>query len=238
MVVVDRFTKMAHFIGLNENATAKDVADTFIGEVWKLHVLPTEIISDMDAKFSGEFWESLCKSLGTRRKMSTAYHPQIDGQTERTNQMREGYLRNFVNYDQNDWYQLQPLAEHAYNNSTTKAHGMSPFYANYGFHPQTEWMKEREAQNPGPGLYTHWMQVTHQHARKGLEQTREEMSKYYDRKARQQPDIKVGDLVMFNAKNIRTKRPTKKLGPRMHGPFKVLEVKKGERPFKLEISPR
>jgi len=192
----------------------------------------------MDAKFSGEFWESLCKSLGIKRKISTADHPQTDKQTERTNQTLEVYLRNFVNYDQNDWYQLLPLAEHAYNNSITNAHGMSPFYANYGFHPQTECMKEREAQNPGAGLYVHWMQVTHQHARKALEQTREEMSKYYHRKARQQTDIKVGDLVMLNAKNIRTKRPTKKLSPKMHGPFKVLEVKKGEQVFKLEISPR
>ena len=116
MVVVDRFTKIAHFIGLNENATAKDVEDTFLREVWKLHGLPHEIISDMDAKFSGEFGESLCESLGIKRKMSTAYHPQMDGQTERTNQTLEGYLRNFVNYDQNDWYQLWPLAEHAYNN--------------------------------------------------------------------------------------------------------------------------
>ena len=238
MVVVDRFTKMAHFIGLSENATAKDVADTFLREVWKLHGLPTEIISDMDAKFSGEFWESLCKSLDITRKMSTAYHPQTDGQTERTNQTLEGYLRNVFNYDQNDWYQLLPMAEHAYNNSATNAHGMSPFYANYGFHPQTEWMKEREAQNPGAGLYAHWMQTTHQRAKKALEKTQEDMSKYYDRKARQQPDIKVGDLVMLNAKNIRTKRRTKKLSPRLHGPFKVLEVKKGELVFKLEISPR
>jgi len=66
------------------------------------------------------------------------------------------------------------------------------------------------------------MQVTDQHARKAVEQTQEEMSKYYNRKARQQPDIKIGDLVMLNAKNIRTKRPTKKLSPRMHGPLKVL----------------
>jgi hypothetical protein len=237
MVVVDRFTKMAHFIGLEENATAKDVANVFLREVWKLHGLPTEIISDMDAKFSGEFWESLCKSLNIKRRMSTAYHPQTDGQTERTNQVLEGYLRNFVNYDQNDWYQLLPLAEHAYNNSATNAHGMSPFFANYGFHPQTEWMKEREVQNPGAQLYAHWMQTTHLQAREALERTRDNMSKYYDRKAKQQPDIKVGDLVMLNAKNIRTKRPSKKLSPRLQGPFKVLE-KRGNRAFKLEISPR
>ena len=102
---------MAHFIGLPTNATAKDVANVFLREVWKLHGLPTEIISDMDAKFSGELWESLCKLLGIKRKMSTAYHPQTDGQTERTNQVLEGYLRNFVNYDQDDWYQQLPLAE-------------------------------------------------------------------------------------------------------------------------------
>jgi len=65
--------------------------------------------------------------LGVRRPMSTAYHPQTDGQTERTNQVLEGYLRTFVNYDQNDWYQLLLLAEHAYNNSATNAHKMTPF---------------------------------------------------------------------------------------------------------------
>ena len=127
MVVVDCFTNMAHFIGLEHNATAKDVANVFLQEVWKLHGLPTEIISDMDAKFSGEFWESLCKSLNIKRKMSTAYHAQTDGQTERTNQVLQGYLRHFVNYDQDDWYQLLPLAEHAYNNSVNNAHGRYPF---------------------------------------------------------------------------------------------------------------
>ena len=66
MVVVDRITKMAHFIGLQENATAKDVVNAFLHEVWKLHGLPSEIVSDMDAKFSREFWESLCKLLGIK----------------------------------------------------------------------------------------------------------------------------------------------------------------------------
>ena len=132
-LVVDQFTKMAYFIALEHNATGNDVANMFLREVWKLHGLPTEIISDMDAKFSGEFWESLCKSLNIKPRMSRAYHPQTDGQTERTNQVLEGYLRNFVNYDPNDWYQLLPLAENAYNNSVTNRYGMSPCYAKYGF---------------------------------------------------------------------------------------------------------
>jgi len=155
IVVVDRFTKMAHFIGLEEKATARDVAESFLKEVWKLYGLPSEIISDMDAQFAGEFWESLCKKLGIKRKMSTAYHPQSDGQTERVNQVLGGYLPIFVNYDQDDWYHLLPLAEFAYNSSVTNAHNMTPFFANYSYHPQTEWLKEREARNPGANLYAH-----------------------------------------------------------------------------------
>ena len=160
---------MSHFIGLETNATAKDVADTFLKEVWKLHGLPSEIISDMDPKFFGEFWESLCKSLGVKRKMSTAYHPETDERKERTNEGLEGNLSNFVNYDQNDWYQLLPLAEYAYNNSKASAHKLTPFFASYGFHPQTEWMKERDVQNPEVKMYTHWMQTVHNKARKRLE---------------------------------------------------------------------
>jgi len=98
-------------------------------------------------------------------------------------------------------------------------------------------MKEREAHNPGATLYAHWMQDIYRQAKQTLENTRESMKKYYDRKARAQPNIEVGDLVMWNAKNIRTKRPSKKLSPKLYGPFQVLE-KKGSRAYKLEISPR
>ena len=151
--------------------------------------------------------------------------------------MLEGYLRTFVNYDQDDWYQLLPLAEHAYNNSTTNAHKMTPFFANYGFHPQTEGMKEREAHNPGATMYAHWMQDIHQQAKQTLENTWESMKKYYHRKATEQPSIEVGDLVMLNVKNIGTKRPSKKPSPKLYGLFKILE-KKGSQAYKLEISPR
>jgi len=236
MVVVDRFTKMADIMSLNENATAKDVADTFFRAVWKLNGSPTEIILALDAKFSGEFWESLSKMLGVKRRMSMEYHPQTDGHTERTNQVLEGYLRTFFNYDQDDWLPLFPLAEHAYNHLATNAHKMTPFFANYSFHPQTEWMKERKGHNPGVTMYAHWMQDIYQQAKQTLEKTRESMKKYYDQKVTEQPSIEVGDLVMLNAQNIRTRRPSKKLSPKLYGLFKVLE-KKGSRAYKLEILP-
>ena len=169
--------------------------------------------------------------------MSTAYHPQTDGQTERVNQVLGGYLRIFVNYDQNDWYHLLPLAQFAYNNSATSARRMTPFFANYGYDPQTEWLKEREAQNPGANMYGHWMKMIHQKARESLEKTREAMGRYYNQHTRQQPDFKVGDLVMLNAKNIHTKRPSPKLAPRLYGPFKIVE-QRGNLAYKLQISDR
>jgi len=86
-------------------------------------------------------------------------------------------------------------------------------------------------------MYAHWMQDIHQQVKQTLENTRESMMKYYDRKGTEQPSIEVSDMVMLNAQNIRTKRPSKKLSPNLYGPFKVLE-KKGSRAFKLAISPR
>ena len=84
MVVVDRFIKIAHFIGLPINGTTKDVADTLLQEIWKLGGCPSNIISNNNAKFSGEFWESLCKSVGFKGPISRAYYPQTDRQTEET----------------------------------------------------------------------------------------------------------------------------------------------------------
>ena len=98
-------------------------------------------------------------------------------------------------------------------------------------------MKERDVQNPGSTIYSHWMQTVQNKARKTLEQTREAMKKYYDQRATPQPDIDIGDLVMLKGKNIRTKRLTKKLSPGLYGQFKVLE-KRGNRAFKLDILPR
>jgi len=109
---------------------------------------------------------------------------------------------------------------------------MTPFSANYSFHPQTEWMKEGEAHNPGATMYAHWMQDIYRQVKQTLEYTLESMKEYYDRKATEQPSIEVGNWVMLNAKNIRTKRPSKKLSPKLYGPFIVLE-KKGSRAYKL-----
>jgi transposase InsO family protein len=102
MVVVDRFLKMVHYIALKETATAKDAANAFLNEVWKLHGLPKSIISDRDTKWTSEFWDGLCSLLGINKRMSTSFHPETDGQMERVNLTLETYLRTFINYDQDD----------------------------------------------------------------------------------------------------------------------------------------
>ena len=237
IAVVDGFTKIAPFIALRKNATAKDVADNFLQEVWTLDGLPTKIISDIHVKLFAEFWESLCKMLGVTRRMSTAYHPQTDGKTETTNQVPESDLPTFVNYYLNESYKLLPLAEHVYTHSATTAHKMTLLFANHGFHPHREGIKEREAHNPGATMYAHWMQDIHPQAKQTRENTLESMKQYYDRKATKQPDIRVGDFVMLTGRNIRTKQPSKKLSPKLYGPGKVLEKKRSQG-YKLEISAR
>ena len=137
-VIVDRVTKMAYFVPVkDEQKTAEGCAKLFLENIWKLHGLPSSIISDRDPVFTSKFWAELMGRLDVRLRKSTAFHPQTDGQTERVNQSLEQYLLQYCNYEQDNWYDLLPLAEYAYNNSATTATQMSPFFANYGFHPRT-----------------------------------------------------------------------------------------------------
>jgi len=113
-VIIDRFTKMAHFLPLKkEGKTAADLAVIFAREVWKYHGLPTDIVSDLDSRFTSEIWKEVLRLSGIRPRMSTAFHPQTDAQMERLNQTIEAYLRVFVSKEQDDWVHLLPMAEFA-----------------------------------------------------------------------------------------------------------------------------
>jgi transposase InsO family protein len=155
MVVVDRFSKMAHFIALPETATAKDTATAFLREVWKLHGLPELIISNRNTKWTSEFWDGLFGLLGIKKWMSTSFHLQTDGQTERVNHTLETYLRTFINYNQDDWYSLLPLAEFAYNNSVMQATQLTPFFTNSRYHPKIIWTSNEETKNPTSKAYSY-----------------------------------------------------------------------------------
>ena len=170
------------------------------------------------------FWQLLLALLAIRLGMSTAFHPQTDGQMERVNQSLEQYLRMFCNYDQDDWYELLPLAEYVYNNSITSAIGFTPFYANYGFNPKTMWLKQADAKNPAATYYAHWMEQVHRRCLEHLEQTRDRMGKYYDRTRTSPPPFKPGDKVLLDSRNLRTVRSSKKLNHKIVGPFPILDM--------------
>ena len=226
-VVIDRFTKMAHFLPLRkERKTVADLAVIFAREVWRFHGLPTDIVSDQDSRFTSETWQELLKTLGICPRMSTAFHPQTDGQTERLNQTIEAYLRAFVSHEQNYWVQLLPMAEFTYNNSVTTGNGVSPFYANYGFHPRTldPPNEDDEPVKPASTIYAHWIMMIHDDAQKGLLAAQERMRRYTDPSRKPPPAYQVGDLVMLSGCNIKTRRPSRKMDQKNHGPFQVEKI--------------
>jgi len=131
-VIVDRLTKSAHFIPIHTVWTGERLAQVYLGEIVRLHGVPASIVSDRDTRFVSHFWKSLQEAMGTRLDFSTAFHPQSDGQSERTIQTLEDMLRACVIDYQGSWPQFLPMAEFAYNNSYQASIQMAPFEALYG----------------------------------------------------------------------------------------------------------
>jgi hypothetical protein len=162
--------------------------------------------------------------LGIRPRMSTAFHPQTDRPTERLNQTIQGYLHSFVCHEQNDWVTLLPMAEFAYNNSVTSGNGISPFYANYRFHPTAINPTGTNSLNLASKVYAYWMHTVHDQARKGMESAQERICRYADPNRKEPPVYQIGDLVMLNGRNIQTRHPSRKLDHKNHRPIQVEKI--------------
>ncbi|KAE8971040.1 hypothetical protein PF010_g28085 [Phytophthora fragariae] len=135
LVFVDRFTKMVHLIPVSDTVTAAETAAHFIDCVFRHHGLPESIVSDRDPRFTSAFWSSLFQFLGTKLSMSTAAHPETDGQTERVNRVLEAVLRSYATSFAS-WSSFLPLAEFALNNAEHASTGLTPFFANNARHPR------------------------------------------------------------------------------------------------------
>lgn len=234
-VVVDRLTKMAHFIPCKDNIKAQDLAHLFLTNVFRLHGLPDDIVSDRGAIFTSRFWRSLLDLLEIKPNMSTAFHPQTDGQTERTNAILEQYLRAYMNYQQDNWVSLLPLAEFSYNNSIHSSTKHTPFESTYGFHPRFSL-----ASSPPPGIsassedFAHSLQQLHQQLQAEITLAQQQQAVFYNNKHRPTPTYHPGDYVFLSAKNIKTTRPSSKFDHARIGPFKILSAV-GSHAYKLEL---
>ncbi|KAL5512841.1 hypothetical protein ACEPAH_3239 [Sanghuangporus vaninii] len=136
LVVVDRFSKMGTFIPTTINANSKTTADLMINYVYSKVGTPKTVISDRGPQFASRFTEQVNQALGIETKLSTAYHPQTNGQTERVNQEMEQLLRCYSSLQQDDWDEHLPMAEFAYNSRTHSSTGKTPFEVIYGFQPE------------------------------------------------------------------------------------------------------
>jgi transposase InsO family protein len=133
LVIVDPYTKWSIYVPCRKDIDAKDLAEIILERLSGNYGMPRNIISDRGSVFTSKFWSTLCFYLGARRRLSTAFHPQTDGQTERQNQTLEHFLRCFVNFEQDDWARWLPLAQFTYNHSIHSSTGVSPAEALMGF---------------------------------------------------------------------------------------------------------
>ncbi len=151
MVVVDKLTKYAILIAFKESYKADQLGFILLDRLIRDYGIPSSITSDRDKLFTSNYWKTLMSAIGTKLRMSTAYHPETDGQTKRTNQSMEAYLRHYVNHKQNNWVSLLPVAQLAFNTKRSDTTQLSPFFANHGFHANTH-LDPRE----GPQAEKHW----------------------------------------------------------------------------------
>ena len=234
-VVVDRLTKQAHFIPTTSSVDSPGIAELFLSSVWKLHGTPQEVISDRGPQFAAKFLRQVFKRLGIRSALSTAYHPQTDGQTERVNQELEQYLRAFINFRQSDWASLLPMAEFAHNTRAHAATKTSPFKLVYGYEPQFTVRPAPDWSVPAADGRLTALEEARKEAQALLEVSADRMKEAYDRYVQEAPTFERGDLVWLEATNIQRTR-TRKLADRRLGPYKVAE-RVSDKAYKLELPP-
>ncbi|GJR25134.1 putative reverse transcriptase domain-containing protein [Tanacetum coccineum] len=225
-VIVDRLTKSAHFLAIREDYSTEKLAKIYVDEIVARHGVPVSIISDRDGRFTSRCWQTVQKALGTRLDMSTAYHPQTDGQSERTIQTLEDMLRACVIDFGGSWDVHLPLAEFSYNNSYHSSIRCAPFEALYGRKCRSPvlWAEIGESSLIGPEL----VQETTDKVvliKEKLKAARDRQKSYADNR-RKPLEFEVGDRVMLKVspwKGVIRFGKKGKLAPRYVGPFEILE---------------
>jgi len=227
LVVCNQLTKMAHFILTMDKTSAEGLARLFRDHVWKLHGLPESIILDRGAQFAANLMKELNQILGIKTRLSTAFHPQTDGQMEQTNQELEQYLRMFIDHQQEQWPEWLGTAEFAHNNKVNTSTKVSPFRANSGRDPRMGFKMRKQGKLEGAKEFTERMKEIQEEAQAVLKKAQEEMKKQADRKRGEVEEYRVGDLVLLSTKDLKWQiegRRIEKLTERFVGPYKIKRV--------------
>ncbi|KAJ1584105.1 hypothetical protein NDA11_004353 [Ustilago hordei] len=224
LVIVDRLTKFAILAPTHKTVTAKQTAVLLYGHMVRLFGYPDHMVSDRGRQFISGAWKAFAEQMGVKHSLSTAYHPQTNGQTERVNQVIEQYLRMYCNYEQDDWVNLLDTAAFVYNNTVHNSIGVSPFFACYGWNPKAHPDIPRRLGVNDPGRFEYLMDGK-ECCKYLQEQIREAQRRSVDQYNRKHKDIefKVGDMVYINRRNWKTQRPTPKLDTQFAGPYPVQE---------------
>lgn len=225
LVVVDKFSKYSHFIPLSHSFSAIDVAQAFMCNVYKLHGLPQVIISDRDKIFTSHLWEQLFSRSGTQLHLSTTYHPQTDGQTERVNQCLEIYLRCFVHARPANWSSWMYLAKFWFNTSYHSALLKSPFEVLYGYPPGHFGIRDDACSIPDLHEWLSERKMMTQLLKLHLNRAQQQMKSYADKK-RSFREFAVGDWVYLKlqpyVQSSVASRANHKLCFCYYGPYQIL----------------
>jgi len=219
LVVINRVTEMSHFIPCLKHLDARQFANLFMKERVRLRGLRHDIITARGTLFTSDVWKETTGRSGIEWRLSTAFHPQTDGLTERTNAILEQYLPAYINYQQDDWFGYLPLPEFAYNNGYQATIKNTPFFANYGINRKYEMIGHLIQ---GKQMKLEEMTRLHESLRNEMVTAQLPRKEYYDLRRKPDPNLQSGDMVWLLPRNIKTTRPSKKLDYRKIGPFKIL----------------
>ena len=229
MVITDRFSKGVIFEACLD-ITVDTLVYKFLRLIYKNHGLPKSIVSDRGTQFTSTLWKRLCEQLGVTRRLSTAYHPETDGSTERMNQTLEAYLRAYVNYEQDNWADLLFNAELAINNRDAASTGVSPFFLTHGYHltpleigDELSDGQERVSPILQADQIVRKLKETREFAEASIAAAQQEQESNINKYRQQAPTYRVGDKVWLDLTNIRTTRENKKLDWK-HSKFTITEV--------------
>lgn len=224
LTVVDRFSKMARFIALPKLPTAKETAETLLRQIFRIHGFPRDIVSDRGPQFVSRFWKEFCRLIGASASLTSGYHPESNGQTERLNQQLETGLRCLVSQNPSTWSNHLVWVEFAHNSLPTSATGFSPFKCVSGYDPPLFTAQEIDASVPSAHALIRCCRRIWAAARQVLIRQGDRTKKAADRRRQCAPSYQPGQEVWLSAKNLPLKVPSKKLAPRFVGPFPVSKV--------------